>query len=149
RTSGRFAQYLSPFLMISFVSSPLSTYTLVQRKQREAFYYGFGVVVLRIGSIWAGLRYGSAGLAVGMYSLSGSLVYLLYLQFVLKLTGSRLRQWLKRIRPLVLGGPILIALLIGLTTVVPSVVALMLSILTLSLFSAWVWRFGYAKLACA
>ena len=149
RTSGRFAQYLSPFLMISFVSSPLSTYTLVQRKQREAFYYGFGVVLLRIGSIWAGLHYGSADLAVGMYSLSGSLVYILYLQFVLKLTGSSLRQWLMRIRPLVLGGPILIVLLIGLTTLVPNVVALMLSILTLSLFSAWVWRLSYAKLARA
>jgi O-antigen/teichoic acid export membrane protein len=149
KTSGQFAQYLSPFLMVSFLSSPLSTYTLVRRKQREAFYYGLSVVVLRIGALWAGLRYGSADLAVGMYSLSGTLVYLLYLQFLFRLAGSSIKQWLSQIRPLVLIGPILVAVLIVLSALLPKMLSLILSMMTLTLFSTWLWRFGHAKLASA
>jgi O-antigen/teichoic acid export membrane protein len=145
KTSGRFAQYLTPFLIISFVSSPLSTYTLVRRKQREAFFYGLAVLVLRTAALWTGLRCGSSDLAVGLYSASGTVVYLLYLRFVLRLAGSSLTRWLVQIKPLILGGPLLVTALLVVTTLVPKMASLFLSVMTLSLFCAWFWRSSYAR----
>jgi O-antigen/teichoic acid export membrane protein len=145
KTAGRFAQYLAPFFIISFVSSPLSTYTLVRRKQRQAFFYGLAVIVLRAAALWTGLRCGSTDLAVGLYSASGTLMYLVYLGFVLRLAGSSLKQWLLQIKPLILGGPSLVAVLLVVTTLVPKMASLFLSVMTLSLFCAWFWRSGYAR----
>jgi O-antigen/teichoic acid export membrane protein len=145
KASGRFAQYLSPFFIISFVSSPLSTYALVRRKQQEAFFYGLATIVFRSAALWIGLRCGSADLAVGLYSASGALMYLLYLRFVLRLAGSGLQQWLFQIKPLILGGPSLVAVLLVMTTLVPKMASLFLSIVALSLFCAWFWRSGYAR----
>lgn len=137
--AGLYAQYLAPWFMIAFVSSPLSSIALVKGKQRDNFLYGCFLTVSRLGAIWLGNWYASPDLSVISFSVVNVLFYCAYIAWILGLAGSSLITWLRSIKVLVLGG---ILLLIGLFTVKPllgPVASLVVSTSGLSLFGLWFW----------
>ena len=97
--AGRYAQFLSPWLCVSFVSSPLSTFALAKDKQGQAFLLTFYETALRLGALWAGgAVLNSANWSIGLYSASGVLISLVYIGWVLRLSGSGLWEWIVRTR---------------------------------------------------
>lgn len=55
REAGVYASYLSLWLLMNFVSSPLSTVPLVMGQQRMTFYFSIYETVLRLGALGAGI----------------------------------------------------------------------------------------------
>lgn len=92
--AGVYAQLLAPWLLLSFVSSPLSTFVLAKEKQQQAFLITLYETGLRIAAIVVGGVFSSSLLAVGLYSAAGWLISLIYIGWVLRLAGSSYGQWL-------------------------------------------------------
>lgn len=90
--AGRYAQYLTPWLFMSFISSPLSTFVFAKGRQKQAFWFTLYETLLRLLAIEGGRLLGSPDWAVKLYSTAGVLITLVYLQWVLRLAGSSL--WL-------------------------------------------------------
>ena len=92
--AGRYAQFLSPWLCVSFVSSPLSTFALAKDKQGQAFLLTFYETALRLGALWiGGVILSSDNWAIGLYSASGVFISLVYIGWILRLSESGFRQW--------------------------------------------------------
>lgn len=138
-TSGRFAQYLAPWLVVSFVVSPLSSYVLVHGKLRQAMVVSVLNTTLRVATIWAGSRAGSADLAVQLFSLAGLVLSVGYLGWILKLAGSGLGRWVMASRRTAIVGALLVAALFALKTVTPPALGLAVAIVSTAAFAAWFW----------
>lgn len=93
RAAGLYAQFLAPWLMVSFVSSPLSTYPFVAGAFKESFAFSAVVTLLRVLSIWIGGRLHSPELALMLFTGSGVVMCLLYFAWMLRLVDSNLAAW--------------------------------------------------------
>jgi O-antigen/teichoic acid export membrane protein len=96
--AGTYASLLAPWLLLSFVSSPLSTFVLAKEKQRQAFLITLYETGLRIGALAVGAFFSSSLLAVGLYSAAGWLISFIYIGWILRLAGSSYGQWLAPIK---------------------------------------------------
>jgi len=137
RVSGVYAQYLAPCFMISFVSSPLSSFALVKGKQKDTFIYGLLLTGSRLGAIGLGNWYDSPNLAVISFSAVNVLFYLLYIGWILRLAGSSLLACLSRIKVFVLGGVLLFIGLFSLKPLLAPLASLIISVGSLGLFGLW------------
>jgi len=109
--AGTFAQLLAPWLLVSFVSSPLSTYALVRERHRQAFWVTVYETMLRLGAIAVGGWMGSSRVAVALFSAAGVIISAVYLAWMLRLAGSGLGCLLWTLR----GWLILALALVGVT----------------------------------
>ena len=100
--AGKFAQYFSPWLFLSFISSPLSTIALVKGKQRTAFLITVYETILRIAVLLLGAVYGSVELTIISFSGVGVLISLIYIMWVLVLSGSSIFEWIMANRNILL-----------------------------------------------
>ena len=73
--AGVYAQILSLWAFIWFISSPLSTIYVVVEKQHFGFQYNFFNLITRLLSLIIGGMLGSATLALILFSISGIVVY--------------------------------------------------------------------------
>ncbi|MGI5883151.1 MAG: lipopolysaccharide biosynthesis protein [Dethiobacteria bacterium] len=73
--AGVYAQILSLWAFIWFISSPLSTIYVVLEKQQFGFQYSFFNLITRLLSLYIGGLLGNARLALILFSISGILVY--------------------------------------------------------------------------
>ncbi|WP_109208072.1 oligosaccharide flippase family protein [Moorella sp. Hama-1] len=133
--AGHYAQYLAPWYVCSFISSPLSSFVLVAGKQRSAFFMTLYESGLRLGSIWLGSRYGSPELAVLLFSASGVLISIVYIGWILNLTGTNLISWVGQLRNYFLAGMLLVVGLSFLGEILSPAVALGVDMLILGIFS--------------
>lgn len=111
--AGTFAQMMAPWLLVSFVSSPLSTYALVRERHRQAFWVTVYETALRLGAIAVGGWMGSSRVAVGLFSAAGVIISVVYLAWMLRLAGSGLGRLVWALR----GWMILALVLVGVTEV--------------------------------
>jgi O-antigen/teichoic acid export membrane protein len=133
--AGAFAARLTPWLIASFVTSPLSSFSVVQQRLRENVAFSVVMTALRIGAIALGAAYGSAALAVDLFSGFGLAIYALYGAWLFRLAGSSALAWLAGIRGMILVGA---ALLVGLSVaaaLLPAPAALALTCLGVGLFA--------------
>ncbi len=146
-TGGQYAQFLVPWFMLAFVSSPLSTFALVKGKQKQGLWFSGVVTTLRLGGILLGAQYGSPALAVILFSAAGTIIYLIYLGWILRLAGSSLLQWASQIGRFLLIGLSLVASLWALNAIVPlqPLVGVVISLAGLGLFGLWFWNSSYRK----
>lgn len=142
-TSGRYAQLMVPWFVFSFVASPLATFVLVKGKQRAAMFVSLYETGLRVMGIWIGIRYGSALLSVGLFAAAGTIIYVAYLGWVLRLVGTGLAHWAARMARFGASGVALVAVLWlqsrWLGPALP-LASLLLSAASLGLFLAFSWR---------
>ncbi len=139
-TAGLYASYLSPWLLISFVSSPLSTFALAKEKQKLASLLTIYETSLRLGAIWLGGWLGSAEWAVKLFAAAGVIIALVYLEWVLHLSGSGLIHWLGTIRIFVVVAILLIILLAAGMVFLSTYVFLALNIIVWTGFAFWFVR---------
>lgn len=137
KIAGRYAQYLAPWFMISFVSSPLSSFVLAKGKQRGSFLFSCCLNVSRLGAIWLGSQYASPDLSVVLFSVVNALSYLAYIAWILRLAGSSLLTCLSRIKVFVLGGVLLVTGLFSLKPLLAPLASLIISVGSLGLFGLW------------
>lgn len=146
--AGLFARYLAPWFVLSFISSPISTYALISEKQREALLITVYETGLRLGAIWLGGRFGSEDLAVGLYAGAGVVISIVYISWVLSLAGSSVFAWLGHQGPFIAGCGTVIVVLMVLRSALAGIAEVWLIALSAVCFfslAAWGWsRLGLA-----
>jgi O-antigen/teichoic acid export membrane protein len=86
--AGRYARLLTPMLVAQFVVAPLGLSMQVFGKQLANFIWQLGFLSVSVVSIVAGSLVGSAEAAVLCFSLSASLMYVLYFFLIIRQTDS-------------------------------------------------------------
>jgi len=109
--AGQYAQYLAPWLIFSFVSSPLSMFVFVMGKQKNGLFFTVYETSLRLGAIYLGGSLSSPLLAIALYAGGGLLISLVYIGWVLRLSGSGFFHWIGKIQGFVLSGTAIVVLL--------------------------------------
>jgi O-antigen/teichoic acid export membrane protein len=94
-TAGVYAQLLVPYFLVVFISSPLSSLSLVQGRQKEVLWLISAVTVLRFGALIVGALLQSALISVGLFALVSFIIFLVYLVWLLHLAGLKLHTWLR------------------------------------------------------
>jgi O-antigen/teichoic acid export membrane protein len=144
--AGHYSQVLAPWFVFSMISSPVSGYAMVRQRQRQAMWMTVYETLLRLGAILFAARYAAPRLAVALYSLAGVVISIVYIGWMLRLAGSGLLRWLRRIWQVpVLFGAVLLALT-GLSTVAAPFVTFLASVPLLLASGFWLWRRGIVQL---
>jgi O-antigen/teichoic acid export membrane protein len=81
--AGRFSQWLMPWLLLTFVTSPLSTVVFVLDKQRGELLFQGALLVGRISALGVGFVAGSSMLAIVLFSVTSAAIWLGYLIWLL------------------------------------------------------------------
>jgi len=85
--SGLVARELIPWMILSFVSSPLSSLPLMFGRQKLAALLTVYETVIRIGAIYVGCILSDPMLAIRLYNITGCIISLIYLMWIFKLAG--------------------------------------------------------------
>lgn len=93
--AGEYARYLSLWLLLNFVSSPLSSFVLVAGKQRAALFFTMYEVALRLFAVWGGAALANPRLSVIFYALAGVIISGVYIGWVFRLAEVNFLYWLK------------------------------------------------------
>ena len=114
QVSGIFAALMAPWILVLFVTSPMSFIVDIRERQRAALIFTLFLLIARTGVLVLGGHSGSALLAVGAYSAisGGSLMgYLLYLAHLAEVPIRRVfyHLWISTLTAL----PFLLILLIS------------------------------------
>lgn len=129
QTSGLYAQLLTPYFLIAFVTSPLSTLALVLDRQRTGLGFSLLVTVLRVVALLIGSAIQSAAIAVGLFSITTFAVYLIYLVWLMNLISLNTSNWLWKNRTAFGIAVLLIILGYSTRSVLPPLVHLGISLL--------------------
>ena len=76
--AGVFVQILSPWLFVLFIASPLSTIPTILYKQEVEFKFNTYLLIIRILALVTGALYDSLLLALILFSLSSTILWVLY-----------------------------------------------------------------------
>ena len=147
RESGIYAQYLSPWLFLVFVGSPLSILPSVLEKQQYEFIFKVILMVGRTLMLFLGAYKQNIFLAVGLFSCFSTVCFLMYMNWTLSISGNKpLKMFYKIIheilKALALIAPVIIVKYVRLF---PSGQALILSAACLSLLLIVVRTFFLLK----
>lgn len=148
-SAGEYAQMLSPWLMFSFVSSPLSTFVLVKGKQKQTLFITIYETVLRIGALCVGGWLASLPLGIALYSGFGLLISVIYIGWVLRLSGSGIMRWLGTMRIYVPAAGCLLLLLLSAKAGLGPRPALWSGLGCSVLFACWSFQYLYRRRVCA
>jgi O-antigen/teichoic acid export membrane protein len=114
RMGGTFAQWMTPWLLAQFISSPLSLLFDVLERQPEEMAFQFGLLGSRVGALLVGHWIGDLTWTVALFALTSAFCYLVKLVWLFILA---LQDWRPLCGPLfrglgwsfVLASPVLIA----------------------------------------
>lgn len=87
--AGVYAQILSPWAFVWFISSPLSTLFGVLSKQAQGLVVQIAIFASRLVSIGVGTWYGDVRLALALFSITGIVVYGGLIIHIVRLSGVR------------------------------------------------------------
>lgn len=92
-TAGQYARLLSPWLLLVFVSSPLSNLFTVLEKQREGFLFNLFLFISRVLSLLIGaVAFKNALFTILLFGVTGFLFWLWHCLYILKLVGIRYKD---------------------------------------------------------
>ncbi len=97
--AGTYAQWLAPWLLLVFVTSPLSTLVFVRERQRAELVFQAFLLAARTATLVAGWALGSATLAIVMFGVGSAVLWAGYMLWLLRIGGVGVRQpawWLTR-----------------------------------------------------
>lgn len=139
--AGLYARIMAPWLLFSFVSSPLSTFAYVKNQHKIAFWVSMLESGARVGSILLGVHIGSPVLSVLLFTLAGTAICLISIGWTLHMAGSSMWNLGRRLfSSIVAGVSIVIALLI-LDQVVGSWMSFLATCSVFCAYGVWTWRF--------
>lgn len=93
--AGSFAQILAIWMVLSSISSPLSTLSLVAQRNKTSLLITLYETILRSLGLVVGIYFSSVYLAVGLYAVAGVIIVILYLRWLFGLTGSNLPGFIR------------------------------------------------------
>ena len=99
RGAGQYAQWLAPWLLLVFVTAPLSTLVYVRERQRAELAFQIVLLSARVGTLVMGAAIGSATLAIALYGVSSAALWGAYMVWLLRIGGAGTRgplRWLVR-----------------------------------------------------
>lgn len=97
--AGTYAQWLAPWLLLVFVTSPLSTLVFVRERQRTDLVFQALLLGMRTATLVAGAALGSATLAIVMFGVVSAVLWGGYMLWLLRIGGVGVQQplwWLTR-----------------------------------------------------
>jgi O-antigen/teichoic acid export membrane protein len=95
--AGEILRYLMPSVFMAFIASPLSEIYSVLERQKEKLVFNIAVFITRLFSLVVGGLLGDPLLAIIMYSLSGTIFWLLQCFWILRMSGIKTRKILKHV----------------------------------------------------
>ena len=99
REAGTYAQWLAPWLLVVFVTSPLSTLVLVRERQRMELMFQVVLLAARAAALVAGGALGNATLAIALFGVGSAALWGSYMLWLLQIGGAGMREplrWLAR-----------------------------------------------------
>jgi O-antigen/teichoic acid export membrane protein len=89
REAGRYAQILTPYYFLAFTVSPLSRTLYVTEKQKYDLFWQIGLFILTNTGILIGCWLNIPIVSIGVFSISYSLMYLIYLRMSYTFAAGR------------------------------------------------------------
>lgn len=86
--AGVFARWMSPWLYLVFITSPLSTLFSVLEKQAQGLILQAALVIARGTSLLIGAQFNDLVFAVALFSLGSTLCWLFFLVWVIRASGN-------------------------------------------------------------
>lgn len=93
REAGVYVQWMAPWLLIVFITSPLSNLVSVMERQLQGLVFQLALLLLRSIAIITGAILGSVLLAVALYSITGLLAWTLFAVWLMHVTSITVTQW--------------------------------------------------------
>jgi O-antigen/teichoic acid export membrane protein len=118
REAGRYAQWLAPWLLLDFVTTPLSPLAYVRDRQLAVVVFQGLLLGARVGALVLGAAIGGSAVAIALYGLSSALLMAAYLVWLLWIGGvgtQRPLRWFIRelIVGVILAAPLLAATIVN------------------------------------
>ncbi len=139
-TAGRYAQYLAPSLITSFVYSPLSAYSFIKHAQRQILYRSLLMTGGRVVMLVLGGALGSPDAALILYSLLSVLVELWYINWLLRLAGSNLVIWLRQISGFLIASLAALSITALMSILIPPLATMVISLIAFGSIGLWYLR---------
>jgi lipopolysaccharide exporter len=95
--AGEILRYLTPSLMMAFIASPLSDVYSVLERQPEKLIFNVAVAFTRFSALMVGGLLDDVLVAIILYSVSGTVLWILQCYWLLTMCGIKLNQILARI----------------------------------------------------
>jgi|SRR5690554_2352327 len=107
REAGDFARWMTPWIYMVFITSPLSTLFSVMEKEQHGLIFQIGLLAVRVVAIAVGAWYGQLIVAVILYSLSSAICWGGFLIWIARITGNKFNMILQpALRALLVSGMI-------------------------------------------
>lgn len=90
KIAGIYSLFLSPFLWLQFLSSPISTVFLVVNRQKYVVFFQGIMLIVGIGSLVLGYFVGGIYSPIVIYSIGKMIIYFAYLLIILRIAGVKL-----------------------------------------------------------
>ncbi|PMC15699.1 polysaccharide biosynthesis protein [Oligella urethralis] len=136
--AGKLAQWMSPWLAVVFIASPLSVMFIILEKQKQGAYFQSLMLLSRVLGIVVGFYYDSVVLAVILFSFLGMLCWVGFLVWVAVCAKSSLQSLYR---------PLLKSFCLSIVCVVPIVVNNLLALEQVywyvALFLTWLLSTAY------
>jgi O-antigen/teichoic acid export membrane protein len=87
--AGVYAQWLSPWLFLVFVTSPLSSLVFVLEYQRGELVFQIVLLLARVAALVVGGRSGEPLVAIALFGGASAVIWLAYLLWLFKISGNR------------------------------------------------------------
>ena len=115
--AGTYTQLLGPWLLLLFLSTPISTLTFVREQQQHELLFQLILFSGRLLALALGYHFGSALLAIAFYAAASTIIWLGYFIWLVLLSGNSLTAVLLRalkvgVRTTLLYLPFFLALLL-------------------------------------
>ena len=127
RIAGVYAQWLTPWLIIVFITSPLSTLVSVLEYQAQGLVFQLVLLGARALSIVVAASLGGPLLAVALYAVTGFVIWLIFTFWLMAKVGVALTDWLTPfLQEILLLAPLLAGLIlikVGAAVFIPSYAA--------------------------
>lgn len=94
REAGSYGQFLIPWILIVFITSPVTNLVLVLKKQKQDMYFQGCLLFLRILAIIVGwkINSNSALSAIMLFGFASFICWITYLFWILKISGNHIIQ---------------------------------------------------------
>ncbi|MBN2569759.1 MAG: oligosaccharide flippase family protein [Deltaproteobacteria bacterium] len=89
--AGVYIQILAPFVFFNFISSPMSTLFSIYEKQEWSLYLNMVIFMTRLLSLFIGGILGNVYLALGLFSITGVIVYGGLSAWSIRMSGQSLK----------------------------------------------------------
>lgn len=95
QSAGVYVQMLIPWLILVFITAPLSNIILIIQKQKQGLYFNLLLLILRVTAIYIGYLFSDSLLSVILFGTVSFLMWLAYAAWIMKILKIRFSLWVQ------------------------------------------------------